>query len=218
MSVTAWLQWLQASSLHRPLSERITVSLCLFLRAKKPFSEVPPQMFLHASSVRIGSHAFFASYHQGKWDFHNWLNQDSEGWGQPSQKLTATKSKMDNWTKLGEVLWIFVIFVALHIWESSHIMSPAFPRWQQNSPSHLAGMFGCRDATWTPAIRHIWMRLEFRTKWSKELGISFFQWKWRRVAERQCSFQRQLSGNILCVASILEAAMAEGLHWSNLVV
>lgn len=67
--VTGWLQQLQATNPHTPLSRGRTkgsLSWCLFLIAKKPFSEVPRQMSLPAPLVRIGSHASFTSYHQGK--------------------------------------------------------------------------------------------------------------------------------------------------------
>lgn len=94
-----------------------------------------------------------------------------EIWGRPSPNLVATKSKIDNWTKLGEILWTFVTLVAPYIWEIPHIMSP---RWKQNSPSQLAGKLGCRYVTWTPPTTYTCTRLEFRTEQSLGVGARQF--------------------------------------------
>lgn len=121
----------------------IIVPLRLFLRAEKCFSEVPQQMSLHALLVRIGSHASFASR---KMEF-------------PLTGVIKFFWGGSTWSKLGNVLWAFVIFEVPYIREISHITSPGEPGWKQNSAvgGYVWVQVCCLDAT-----RHTCARLQFR--------------------------------------------------------
>lgn len=142
---------------------------CVSLRAKKPFSEGPQQMsFL----CLIGQNWVMCLLGPVTMKENGIATTGLiEIWGQPSLNLVATRSKIDNWKKLGEILRTPVTLVAPYIWEIPHIMSP---RWKRNSPSWLAGRLGCRHVTWTPPTRYTCSRLEFRTEQRQELGASSF--------------------------------------------
>lgn len=133
----------------------------------------------------------------------NWRNQIFFGGGPPGQSWVMFCGHL-SYLRFP----IFEKFPTLRVLESQ----------DGSKTQQSAGMFGCRCVAWTPLdtpVQDFNSEEREGVRWQAE---SLFQGRWRKTAERQCGFRRQLSGDILRTAAMVQVAMAVRLRWSSLVV
>lgn len=107
-----------------------------------------------------------SSYHHGKWNFSNWLNERGWEWGQPSQSSWPQKVK---W--VAGPSSVYICHICTIFWgDFLHVESclPKMAGSRSSLPSQQ--VFGCRLVNWTPPVRQARTGPEFRTEKREEFG------------------------------------------------